>query len=259
MSNESIRSSAPKIVDPNEDPLFHFTRVFLKFFQTIFSEREAGDFRWVGTEEGGEDDKHSEISITDESPLPRERSEATPCIVTQRAEVMFADLTMDSMRHVDHRTGSKTRIDLIPGSMLIHCLSKNRVEASRLAWIVTTAIKRWRVLLQRAGFHQVGQGLRIGPPTPPGGLVSPEPAPELRMVTVMCPFTFRWSEEEMPLDAPKAQEYQLRLYGQIDSVGAKKTTNPGIPTWLGVPNGVTMVPLDNVSVDLTLPPGDGEE
>lgn len=238
-------NSQTRALDPSEDPLLYFTKVFVRFLQLVFEKRPTGDLRWL------EDEQATEITIIDESPVSRDRIEASPIIVTQRSEIGFADLAMDSMADIDLRTGIKTRTDLIPGNMFIHCISKNRVEASKIGWLVLTAIKRWRTVLQRAGFHQVGTGLRLTPPTPPGALVSPEPTPEMRAVTCICPFTFRWTEDLIPLDAPLAREIQLKLFGRVHPTDAEnKAKNAGIMSVRGVPILGTTVPIDDQGIEL---------
>ena len=223
-SSDSIRPSGPKIIDPHEDPLVHLTRVILRFLQIAFSEREKGDYRWVGSPDGGEDEALTEVTITDESPIANTRIEAMPCIVTQRSEVGFANLTMDGVSNLRIRTGEKETRDIIPGAMFIHTIARNRVEASRLGWTVMTLLRRYRAVLAKGtGFTSVGRGLagevlRLMPPTPPGSLVAPEPMPEMRAVTCICPFTFDWVETEIPLNAPKSRAMRLKLFGGHEDV-----------------------------------------
>jgi hypothetical protein len=174
-----------------------------------------------------------------------------PVLVTQRAEISFSEMALDNLKDLDWHTGTKTLEDILPGLFFIHCLSRNKTEAGRLGWTVFTACKRWRGILQRSGMHQFGLGLRLSPPVPAGSLVSPEPSSEMRVVTVSAPFAFRWTEKEIPLDAPKAREIQVKIFGQalLETLSIRKNTvlygTRGVPI-----EQEPLVPLDSEELSI---------
>lgn len=200
--------NAPSLPDPiglGEEPLYHFARLYALFFQGLFEQFPSGSHKW------SDDDNLTEIVITDQSPIPRDRIEQRPAIITMRGQAQFASLTLDQMRSVDTRTGAKTRTDLVACTMSINCLAKMGPEAQRIAWIVMRYLKTFRVMLQRAGFHEVGDKISIGPESPPGAIISGEGDMEAVMVTVFSPFYFQWTEKSTPLYAPSAQHIEARL------------------------------------------------
>lgn len=204
MSNDQVASG---LVEPQglaEEPLLYFTRVFLLFIQGLFEQFPSGSYRW------SDDEKLSEIGITDQVPIPKERVEQKPQIVTMRGPAQFANLTLDQMRTYDWKTGTKERTDLISCTMTINCVAKNGIEAQRIAWIVMRFIRTLKNILQRAGMHKVGDELQISPESPPGSFVQ-ESDPEWVLVSVFCPFFFQWTETDRPLDAEILRTIELRL------------------------------------------------
>lgn len=157
MSNEQVASGLVAPDSFGREPLYHLTRVFLQFLQGLFEQREAGDYRW------SDDEKLSDIGITDQVPIPRERVEQKPQIVTMRGQAQFANLTLDQMRSVNMMTGEKERTDLVACTMTINCVAKNGVEAQYLAWECMESIRELKDLLQKARMHKVGDEISMGP------------------------------------------------------------------------------------------------
>jgi hypothetical protein len=233
MSAERIGAGQPQPQGRGEDPLFHFTRIFLLFLQGLFKQFEAGDYRW------SEDPQLSEISITDQIPVPRDIIEKRPAIVTMRGPAQFSNLSHDQMRTVDDRTGMKERSDLVACTMSINCIAKQGLEAQRLGWIVFSNVRNFKTLLQRAGLHKVGDEVSIGPESAPGSLVAPEPDTLMSMVTVQVPCFFQWTVRMTPLDAVNLREIEMHM--DVQPVYAKTELRP--PTVRGKP-------LVNLSVDV---------
>src|SRR5262245_45332006 len=102
------------LVEPHgrgEETLYHFTRIYLLFVQGLFRQFPEGSYRW------SDDEKLSEIVITDQVPIPRDRIEQRPSIVAMRGPAQFANLSLDQMRKVNARTGEKERTDLMACTM----------------------------------------------------------------------------------------------------------------------------------------------
>lgn len=206
MSNEQVMSSG--LVEPQglgEEPLYHMTRLYLLFIQGLFKGFPTGSYHW------SDDEKLSEIAITDQAPIPRERIEQRPVIVAMRGPAQFANLTLDQMRKVDMRTGAKERTDLVACTMTLNCIAKMGPEAQRIAWIVMRHIRALKVILQRAGLHKVGDEVSMGPESPPGAMVSGESDPEWVMVTVHSPFFFQWNDIDTPANAPLFQSIEMHM------------------------------------------------
>ena len=97
MPNEQVMSGLVEPHGRGEDPLFHYTRIYLLFLQGLFQQFPEGSYRW------SDDERLSEIVITDQVPIPRERVEQRPAIVAMRGPTQFANLSL--------RTGRKLSWD----------------------------------------------------------------------------------------------------------------------------------------------------
>jgi hypothetical protein len=231
MPTESQAPGLPPIEALGEEPLYHFTRVYLLFCQGLFKQFAEGMYKW------SDDDHLTEIVITDQTPIPRDRIEQRPAIITMRGPAQFANMTFDQMRTVDSVTGAKERTDLVSCTMSLNCIAKFGTEAQRIAWLVMRHIRDFRVMLQRTGFHQIGDNISMGPESPPGSIIAGEGDIEAVMVTVFSPFFFQWTEKVTPLYAPLAQNIEAHLWA-------------GLPRF---PTGPTEVEKQEVLAALSMP------
>lgn len=231
MPNESQAPGLPPFDALGEEPLYHFTRIYVLFLQGLFKQFAEGSYKW------SDDDHLTEIVLTDQCPIPRDRIEQRPAIVAMRGPAQFANMTLDQMRTVDSRTGAKERTDLVSCTMSLNCIAKMGVEAQRIGWIVMRHLRDFRVMLQRAGFHQLGDNLSMGPESPPGTIISGEGDTEAVMVTVYSPFFFQWTEKVTPLYAPLAQGIEAHI-------------RAGIPQF---PGGPTETEMQEVLAALSMP------
>lgn len=225
MSAERIGAGLPEPQGRGEDPLFHFTRLFVSFLQGLFKQFPNGDYKW------SEDEQLSEIVITDQVPVPRDRIEQRPAIVTMRGPVQFGNMSLDQVRNVDARNGMKERTDLVACTMSLNCIAKQGLEAQRLGWLVMSSIRNFKTLLQRGGLHKVGDEVSVGPESTPGTMVSPEPDPEMVMVTVQAPCFFQWTVQMTPLDAVNLREIEMHM--NVQPILVKTELRP--PTVRGMP------------------------
>lgn len=205
MSNDQVMSGLVEPQGRGEDPLYHFTRIYLLFLQGLFKQFPEGSWRW------SDDEKLSEICITDQVPIPRDRIEQRPAIVAMRGPAQFGNLSLDQVRTVDSHTGMKERTDLVACTMSLNCIAKMGPEAQRIGWIVMSRIRGMKELIQRAGMHKIGDELSITPETPPGSLMQSEGDMEFVMVTVHSPFFFQWTERVTPADALELRAIEVHI------------------------------------------------
>jgi hypothetical protein len=217
--NDQVASGLVEPQGLGEEPLYYCTRIFLTFLQGLFEQFPEGSYRW------SDDEKLSEIAITDQVPIPRERVDQKPQIVVMRGPAQFANLTLDQMRKLDPHTGEKERTDLVSCTMTLNVIARNGIECQRIAWIVMRHLRTFKTLIQRHGLHQVGDQLSMGPESPPGSFLSTEPDPELVMISVYAPFHFQWTETVRPLDAPLLRAMELRFKTAL--LPAAATTTQG--------------------------------
>lgn len=243
-ADRSVHTGIPHPDGRGEDPLAHYTNVYLLFLQGLFQQFPSGCYRWSSSEED------SECMITDQAPIPRDRIEQRPAIVTMRGPAQFANMTLDNMRDVDAKTGAKERTDLVACTMTINCLAREGLEAQRIAWIVMRHLRSFKTLIQRSGIHKVGDNISVGPETPAGSLVQPEADSELVNVVVQSPFFFQWTERVTPTDAPLVQNIVAHMQAGTlpPAVTSTKVRERDIyakrPTIRGRPVDGVSIPID---------------
>lgn len=241
MASESIITGLPEPQGFEQDPLYYYARVYLSFLQGLFKQFPEGSYRW------SEDESLSEITITDQAPIPKDRIEQKPAIVTMRGPAQFGNLSLDNLESLDVKSGKRRHSDLVSCTMTLNIIAKLGAESQRLGWIVFTNLRRFNRLLQRqAHLHQVGNQMSISNESPPGAFVTPEVDSEFVMVTVQSPFFFKWTEEISPLDAPIADKITAHLTGTLmtpQTTGIRQETVLRRPTIRGVPIYGTPVSL----------------
>lgn len=246
------RSSVPGVPDPQglgEDPYLYYTKVYLSYLQGLFRQFPSGSWKWSDNEED------TEIMITDQAPVPRDRIEQRPAIVTMRGPAQFAGMTLDQLRSVDRRTGAREHTDIVACTMTINCIAKGGLEAQRLGWIVQRhlGIANGKRLLQKYKIFKIADNIGLSGETPPGALVAPEPTPEMVNVCVSSPFFFQWTERVTPLDAPAFEAAEMYMQTALHPLPpeAELTKNRELeiyskrPSIRGVPLSGSSVPLDN--------------
>lgn len=228
-----------------EEPLMHLTRVYLVFLQGLFKQFPEGCYTW------SEDEKLTEIWISDQSPFPRDRIQQRPAIITMRGPAQFTNLSLDNMQALNRINGTQRRSDLVACTMSLNCVAKNGLEAQRIAWIVFTHIRRFKALLQRQGFHKIGDELSIGPESDPGALINPVSDSEAVLVTVQSPFFFQWTEEITPLDSTLLTEIGVFLQQRLATVATTKLKekDPQLrrPTIRGKPIGDVLIKISDIA------------
>lgn len=246
------RSSAPSVPDPQglgEDPYLYFTKVYLTYLQGLFRQFPSGNWKW------SESDMDTEIMITDQAPVPRDRIEQRPALVTMRGPAQFAGMTLDQLKSIDRKTGAREHTDMVACTMTINCIAKGGLEAQRLAWIVQRhlGIANGKRLLQKFGVFKISDNIACSGETPPGALVAPEPTSEMVNVCVTSPFFFQWTERVTPLDAPTFEAAEMYMQTSLHPLplqdeltkNREQTTYSKRPTIRGVPISGTSVSLDN--------------
>jgi hypothetical protein len=197
--NEPVRIDRDaRTADPLFDPMYHANRVIVGFMQGLFRSLPAGGYTW------SPDPEQTEITITDAAPITAQALTQRPCIVTVRGQVSYVNNAMNSFEGMDPYTGRRAFRDLLSSSFAINCMSKNGVEAARLAWFVASHIKALRHMIQRSGpFALIGQDVTVMGEMQPGGLVQDPADSGAVNVPVIVPFIVqhRWEVQEPSLKA----------------------------------------------------------
>lgn len=224
MSSPSIPQGVPQAQGFDEDPLTHFSRVFVRFMQLVFASFEKGAYRWNA------DEKLSEITISDQSTIKKEVVERRPAIIISRGPAAFGNTSMDQLAgplldkqkdgstkftaNMDPITGSKRFTDLLSSTMTYNCLSREGIEAQRIAWISAYATRTLKRALLKVGLHRVGEDVSIGSESAPGSIVQPD-SNEIVMVSVSVPFYFQDTWTTAPLDKTLLTKVSMALTSEV--------------------------------------------
>lgn len=210
MSDVRIPMGGVEPQGAGEDPLRHYTRVFVRFLQYCFSSFDKGSYRWEL------DESLTDVIISANQRVAREAVEKKPAVLVMRGGFGQGNLSLDQFKGYDPATAKRSHTDLVQASVTINCLAAEPDEASRIAWICYQAIETLRRTLMKAGMHKVGEGMSVSPETPPGSLVQPEAGEPITMVSVNVPFFFQrfWSVE--PVDKKLLTEIDLAVRSQLN-------------------------------------------
>jgi hypothetical protein len=202
-------TGAPQPQGVGEDPLFHFTKVFVKFLQLVFANFPPGDYRWA------QDLETTELVITDQGSVNKDVVEKRPCISCMRGDANWLNVSMDQFKSFDFDTGKRTHTDLVSASMIYNCVSREGLEAQRLAWIAGYATRVLKRNLLRTGMHRVGENVGYSPEQDADQLI--QDVKGYKLVQVMVPFFFQDTYGIAPVDNLLLKDLDLRLTSQAVS------------------------------------------
>tara|TARA_Y100001938_G_C8082702_1_gene430125 strand:- start:1413 stop:2192 length:780 start_codon:yes stop_codon:yes gene_type:complete len=170
--------------------------ILLKFFQKFFYEMPT-DQNLFHFEPGSESldystaETETELIITDGGSINTDTLEKRPAIIISRGPFAYANTSMDQLLSVKASNAKRTHTDLVTGSFVINCISSVGLEAERLASMVARALRIYRRDLQEAGFHLVGNMIRIGQESSPGQILSGDSDEDFVNVPVTFPVYYQ--------------------------------------------------------------------
>lgn len=187
------------------NPLQHVRVLYTSFVQGLFAASPRGDFHWEP------ELQDTEIVITAEAPIKLDVIGMRPAIAFTRAPVGFFHLGFDDMDQYDFRTDRKVKSLLIPGTMVINCVSRNDLESEHIAWVVAEHIWLLRDLMMKQGFYDIGRNIQVGSPSAPGAIVAGDGADECFCTPVTSPYHFNRTSARTPLGTGVVNSVQLAL------------------------------------------------
>ena len=210
MTSSKVQTSSPPLANDDvsswgENPLFHVTRLCLSFLQNLFKQAPDGHFRW------DPDRQLTNLVVTDELPLHSEVVNKRPAIVTVRSPIAFAGIALEQLMSESIKTGERVHSDLISGNMTFNCLSRVKVEAEQLGWLVARHLWILHRVFMRAGFHKMGERVQILAATPAGALIQGDTEGEIHNVPVVSPYHFQWTERITPLNLEMLREVEASM------------------------------------------------
>lgn len=235
-----VTSSLPQPQGVNEDPLTHYVRLFVKFLQVVHATWDKSSYKWLP------DDKLTDIIIQNEGTIDKEVVEKRPAIIVTRGQAAWGNVSMDQFAgpieerdpitgqvhwipNEDSRTGARRYTDLVSSTMTYNVLSREGLEAQRIAWFCAYATRVLKKSLMRSGIHRVGEDIQIGSESPPGAIVQPD-SNEIISVSVSVPFYFQDTYTITPKDKILLKEVDSVLSSEIGypAQGAVPIREPGI-------------------------------
>jgi hypothetical protein len=175
--------------------------ILIRFLQEYFAGQTSGEgmFHYSKGDIAGDfsnnlgptDEENTEVIITDAGSLGTDVVEKRPAIVLSRGPFAYANSAMDNLLTLDESTEKRTHTDILTGSFVINCVSRNGLEAEKLALLVSKAIRIHRRRIQLAGFFQIGQRIRIGSESPANALVSGDSEEDFISVPVTFPVYYQ--------------------------------------------------------------------
>jgi hypothetical protein len=209
MAEHSVSPGLPEPQGVGEDPLFYFTRLFVKFFQVVFGTFDKGSYKW------DQDPQITDVFITMDRTIAREVNEGRPAIIVERGQASFLNLSIDQFKSFSFDSGKRSHTDLVQASITVNCVAREGLEAQRLAWIAMYATRTLKRHLMRAGLHRVGEDLQVGPEEEAIKIV-PDSIQGSVLVRVFVPFFFQDTWSIAPVDNLLLKQLDLRLTSQMN-------------------------------------------
>lgn len=161
-------------------------QIGLEFLQTMYSESGPDTaFCWnAETEE-------TEILIVDKYSFNLDDVQVRPAIVANRGPQRWMNTSgFQQMQEFDPRTAKSINTDLISGSIVFNCFSKEGVEAEKIASDVFEWFRVFRIPLRKSGLFRV-ESTTMGEEA----LVKSDSRPDLSVVPVQVEASVqvRWS------------------------------------------------------------------
>lgn len=187
-----------------QTPLSHVRRLFLSFLQGLFATAPAGCFRWCE----GDD---TEIVIRDENTLQVSNIGVRPAINLTLGPCNLSRLGINDMDGYGLTNGAMTKSVLVPGTVSLHCSSRNDLVAHGIAWIVAEHLWLLRhLLIGQYRLYDLGLP-QIGAPTAPSQVVPGDAGKEWYTSSVTLPWQFHRTSQYMPLNSPVVAAIEARL------------------------------------------------
>lgn len=123
----------------------------------------------------------------------------------------YGNTSMDQLLAVDFKTGKKSHTDLLSGTFVANCISRNGLEAERLALLVAKALRYHRKELQKAGFFYIGHQVQVGQESAAGSLVVGDSKEDFVNVPVIFPVHYQDFWQTTP-EAETLEKIRVRLH-----------------------------------------------
>jgi len=234
----SIRSESIKTMDalvaqhyPRTGHWLSDTKdILLKFLQNFFYQQPAGCYHFAIGEDWQTAEMETEIIISDAGSINTDTVEKRPAIIISRGPFAYANLGIDNYLVEDFTDGKRTHTDLLSGSFVINCVSRNGLESEKIALLVAKALKIYRRILHRAGFFQIGQTVKIGTESPANSLLGGDSDEDFITVPITFPVFY---QESWTINSSQAELLEKVVY-QSNTLSKKFDGSLLVPDSVGV-------------------------
>ncbi len=193
--NQDTNQALIELYNPRTGQWINDTKdILLRYLQDLFYQAPAGQDCFhlePGDTDYGIDEKESELIVTDQATVNTDTLEKRPAIILSRGPFAYGNISVGNLQGLTFTTGQKKQTDLVTGSFVLNCISSVGIEAERLANIVARGLRAHRVLLQKAGFFNIGDRVQVGQETSPNSLVSGGSAEDFVNVPVILPVAYQ--------------------------------------------------------------------
>lgn len=236
----SARVLSTNVQDAQGDPLTHYLRLFTRFQQVVWGTWEKGSYVW------NSDDSLTDITIQAEGTVNKEVVQKRPAIIVSRGPMQWGNLAMDQFAgpllktdpvtgqriltpNLNTMDGAKRYTDLNSSTITYTVLSKEGIEAQRIAGFCAYSTRVLKKTLMRAGLHKVGDDIQVGAESSPGSIVQPD-STEIIAVSVHVPFYFQVTYTITPADKLLLKQVDMALSSSTGypAPGAVPIREPGI-------------------------------
>jgi hypothetical protein len=156
-------------------PQYEVVRHLVSFLRWRFSKLPTGAYHWADDEAGAADEKHSEVFIAAENPIPLVKAGQRPAISVRRGPLVTQGNGLGNLLHVDAPTGRQIRMDLMPTNLIVAVISRVDIEAERLGFFCFEQIfaMREQLVASLPCLLNIGGNMVLNPPGPAGTLIDP--------------------------------------------------------------------------------------
>ena len=209
-----------------DDPVYHAFRVYISFLQEIFSTLDGDLLKWRFSY----DPEETKVNISGPPPIDARQVANRPAIIVDLPSVNPAGSSIGDMAGLNVFTGTKKYIDYFMGAFPVYVIVDNKRSAVTLSWLVHQMTWTLRdSLIGNGRFHNIGR-TQIGPPSPPGSLVSGDPRGPLVTIPMLVPFVFAYKSSVRIVNQPQLERVEFHIRPQ----------NPTTIRETHVPNGWTV-------------------
>lgn len=155
--NEAIPRKSIRRGDRVPEAAIFIKRTAIEFLQVLFSTRSSGNFKWDS------DSTISEIQISDQYAVNLTDVNKRPMIIAIRGPISGQNFGLggNNIESIHLPTNTTVLNNILNGSVALNCISREGIEAERLAQLVFNSFRYFSLELRKYGFFTINS-INIG-------------------------------------------------------------------------------------------------